>query len=192
MDGCEGSASHIEPSDDFALEILGLISSLEVFCCGICAGAVGASFWAIGLKFSLRGDVGATAGPALLREKTECADTELLLLVLVKSVGLGRLAERREGPNGVVFTAGLVGTSAHGKGSCFWLLEVEGNEGSALEIEPSDDFALEIAGLISSLDVFCCGVCAGAAARSFCTAGLLISLSGEAAEGSCFLKEKTE
>lgn len=143
------------------------------------------------MLFSLSGDEGVTAGPAFLREKTEWADTELLLLVLVKSVGRGLLAERREGPNGVVFRAGLAGTSACGKGSCSWLLK-GGNEGSASEIEPSDEFALEIGGLTSLLDVFCCGTSASGAGSSFCTTGLLVSLSGEAAEGSCFLREKTE
>lgn len=46
------------------------------------------------------GSIGEGVGSGFLSANTECPDTELLLLVLVKNEGLGRGADRSDGPNG--------------------------------------------------------------------------------------------
>lgn len=105
--GC-GNAFKVEFSDDLALEIGRLNSSVEFFSGATCAGIAGFSSCAPCLISSLIGAAEATAGSGVFKANTECPDTELLLLVLVRNDGLGLGAERSDGAIGLGFSLSKV------------------------------------------------------------------------------------
>lgn len=197
--GNGGKALGTETSDDFALAIKGLTSSMDVVLTSASGDGVRAGVWpnASGFSSSLAGGAGAAAGASsgFLRAKTECPATELRLRVLVKIDGRGLAAERRDCPNGAVSCATLLiglGSSADGP-FWSWALLV-GSCGRAFGVESSDDLALEIDGLASFMDFFSgkrtCAFAAGFSSTIGFSSSLMDAEASAASSG--FFKANTE
>lgn len=196
--GNGGNALDTETSDDLALTINGLTSSIDAFVNSASGDdvPVGVSSTAGGFGSSLAGGVraGAETGSVFLSAKTECLATELLLLVLVKNEGLGLAAERRDCPNGAAsWTTLLVGFGVS-EGACFVSVELIGGCSKALDVEFSEDPAPKIGGLTSSVDFSSGEVCAGGDGFCSSTSGFWSFLIGADAAivGSGFFKANTE
>ena len=197
--GSCGKTLDTETSDDLALVISGLTSFIDAFLTSASGDGVraGVSPGTSGFGSSLAGgaETDTGAGSGFLRAKTECPATELRLRVLVKNDGLGLAAERRDCPNGAASWAKLLrGFGSSAGGATCSSAELRGSCGKAFSVEFSEDLALEIGGLASSVDFFSGKICADATVFSSATVGVLSSLIS-AAEGltdSGFLSAKTE
>ena len=184
--GNGGNALDTETSDDLALTISGLTSSIDASLNSASGDGVpvGVSSTADGFGSSLAGGAragagaGTETGPVFLSAKTECPATELLLLVLVKNEGLGLAAERRDCPNGATGWATLLVGFGVSESACFVSVELIGGCGKALDVEFSEDLALEIGGLTSSVDFSSGEVCAGGVGFCSSTSGFWSFLIG--------------
>lgn len=108
--GSDGNVFESELSEDLFLAIVGLISSVDTFSWVLSTDVAGLSSVVIGVMAFVGTDEGVGSG--FLSANTECPDTELLLLVLVKNEGLGRGADRSDGPNGCGLSSSVVVVAA--------------------------------------------------------------------------------